>query len=39
MGVVGCGEGVMYLLSPGHLTDTCIDLQLGKACYPYSRKG
>ena len=30
-GVVGCGEGVMYLMSPGCPTD--IGLQLGKACY------
>ena len=34
-GVVGCGEGVMYLTSPGRPTD--IGLQLGKACYPCSR--
>ena len=33
--VVGCGEGVVYLTSPGRPTD--IDLQLGNACYPYSR--
>ena len=31
-GVVGCGEGVMYLMSLGRPTD--IGLQLGKA---YSR--
>ena len=30
-----CGEGVLYLTSPGHPTD--IGLQLGKACYPCSR--
>ena len=29
MGVVGCGEGVMYLTSLGRPTD--IGLQLGKA--------
>ena len=29
---VGCGEGVVYLASPWHLTD--IGLLLGKACYP-----
>ena len=34
-GVVGWCEGVMYLMSPGRPTD--IDLQLDKACYPYSR--
>ena len=34
-GVVGCGEGVVYLASLGHPTD--IGLQLGKACYPCSR--
>ena len=34
-GGVGCGEGVVYLTSPGHPTD--IGLQLGKACYPCSR--
>ena len=34
-GVVGWCNGVMYLASPGHPTD--IDLQLGKACYPWSR--
>ena len=27
-GMVGCGEGVVYLTSPGHPTD--IGLQLGK---------
>ena len=37
LGVVGCGEGVVYLMSPGHPTD--IGLQLGKACYPFSSKG
>ena len=35
LGVVGCGEGVMYLMSLGHPTD--IGLQLGKACHPCSR--
>ena len=30
-----CGEGVVYLMSMGHLTD--IGLQLGKACCPCSR--
>ena len=34
-GVVGCDEGVVYLLSSGRLTD--IGLQLGKACFPCSR--
>ena len=34
-GVVECGEGVVYLTSPGHPTD--FGLQLGKACYPFSR--
>ena len=34
-GVVGYGEGVLYLSLPGHPTD--IGLQLGKACYPCSR--
>ena len=34
-GVVGCGEGVVYLMSPGRPTDT--GLQLGNACYPCSR--
>ena len=29
-GVVGLGQGVMYLTSPGHTTE--IGLQLGKAC-------
>ena len=33
--VVGCGEGVGYLMSPGHPTD--IGFQLGKARYPCSR--
>ena len=33
--MVGCGEGVVYLTSPGCPTD--IGLQLGKACYPCSR--
>ena len=35
MGVIGCGDGVVYLTSLGHPTD--IGLQLGKACYPCSR--
>ena len=30
-----CGEGVVYLTSPGRPTE--IGLQLGKACYPCSR--
>ena len=34
-GVVGWCEGVMYLVSPGRPTD--IGLQLGKACYRWSR--
>ena len=34
MGVVGCGEGVVYLTSRGRPTD--IGLQLGKAYYPCS---
>ena len=34
-GVVGCGEGVVYLTSVGRPTD--IGLQLGKVCYPCSR--
>ena len=34
-GMVGCGEGVVYLASPGRPTD--IGLQLGNACYPCSR--
>ena len=33
--VVGCGEGVVYLTSPGR--PTVIGLQLDKACYPCSR--
>ena len=37
-GVVGCGEGVMYLMSLGRTTE--FGLQLGKACYPfYTGKG
>ena len=36
-GVVGCGEGVVYLSSPGHPTD--IGLQLGKACILVAGKG
>ena len=35
LGVVGCGEGVVYLTSPGRPTD--IGLQLGKGCCPCSR--
>ena len=35
IGVVGCGEGVVYLTSSGRPTD--IGLQLGRACYPCSR--
>ena len=35
LGVVGCGESVVYLAPPGRPID--IGLQLGKACYPYSR--
>ena len=34
LGVVGCGEAVVYLMSPGRSTD--IGLRLGKAC-PCSR--
>ena len=34
-GVVRCGEGVVYLTSPGHSAD--IGLQLGKACCSCSR--
>ena len=34
-GVVGSGEDVVYLASPGRPTD--IGFQLGKACYPCSR--
>ena len=34
-GGVGCGEGVVYLTSPGRPTD--FGLQLSKACYPFSR--
>ena len=34
LGVVGSGNGVVYLTSPGRLTE--IGLQLGKACYPCS---
>ena len=34
-GVVGSGNGVVYLTSPGRPTK--IGLQLGKACYPCSR--
>ena len=35
VGVVGSGNGVVYLTSPGRTTE--IGLQLGKACYPCSR--
>ena len=35
VGVVRCGEGFVYLTSPGRPTE--IGLQLGKACYPCSR--
>ena len=35
MGMVGCGERVVYLTSPGSPAD--IGLHLGKACYPCSR--
>ena len=35
LGVVGSGNGVVYLTSPGRPTE--IGLQLGKACYPCSR--
>ena len=35
--MVGYGEGVMHLVSPGHVTE--IGLQLGKACYPCTSKG
>ena len=35
MGVVGYGEAVVYLASPGRPTD--IDLQFDKDCYPCSR--
>ena len=35
IGVVGCGDGVLYLMSLGRPTDT--GLQLGEACYPCSR--
>ena len=34
-GVVGCGKGVVYLTSQGRPTD--FGLELGKACYPFSR--
>ena len=34
-GVVGSGNGVVYLTSPGRPTE--IGLQLGKACCPCSR--
>ena len=37
VGVVGCGEGVVYLTSPGRPTDT--GLQLGKACRLKSGQG
>ena len=35
VGVVGYGEGVMYIMSPGRPSD--IGLHLGKACYPLER--
>ena len=35
--LIGWGNGVMYLASPGRPTD--IGLQLGKAYYPGSRWG
>ena len=35
LGVVGCGESVVYLMSAGRPID--IGLQLGKACYLCSR--
>ena len=35
IGVVRCGKGVGYLMSPGHPTD--IGFQLGKGCYSCSR--
>ena len=35
LGVVGSGDGVVYLTSPGRPTE--IGLQLGKACYPCNR--
>ena len=35
LGMVGCGEGVVYLTSMGRPTD--IGLQLGKACCSCSR--
>ena len=34
-GVVKCGEGVLYLTSPGRPTE--IGLELDKACYLFSR--
>ena len=35
LGIVRCGEGVLYLRSQGRPTE--IGLQLGNACYPCSR--
>ena len=35
--MVRCDEGIVYFMTPRHPTD--IGLQLGKACYPWSRKG
>ena len=35
VGVVVCGEDVVYLMSPGRPTD--FGVQLGKASYPFSR--
>ena len=37
MGVVGCGEGVVYLTSPGSPTD--IGLQLGRLAILVAGKG
>ena len=37
MGLVRCGEGIEYLMSPWRPTD--IGFQLGNACYPCSREG
>ena len=35
LGMVGCGKGVIYLMSLGHPSD--IGLQLGKAYCPCSK--
>ena len=35
--MVGWFEGILYLTSPGRPSD--IGFQLGKACFPWSRKG